>query len=948
MSQIASDSFAVGSLVAARGREWVVLPDSDDDVLVLRPLGGTEEEVTGIVRGLEPVEPAAFEYPNPSRAGDANQARLLRDALRLGFRSSAGPFRSFGRIAVEPRPYQLVPLLMALKLDPVRLLIADDVGIGKTVEAALVARELLDQGDARRLAVLCPPHLAEQWQAELAEKFHIDAELVLAGTAARLERGLGLGESIFDVYPHVVVSTDYIKADRRRTDFVRACPEVVIVDEAHTFAFAAADRGRHQRHQLLTALAADASRHLVLVTATPHSGKEETFRSLLGFLDPELERLPEDLTAHERERERRRLARHMVQRRRADIRAYLDTLTPFPDRESREETYRLSSDYRALFARVLELARETVLDSDTDARRQRVRWWSALGLLRALGSSPAAVAATLRSRAAPAEARSVAEADAVGARTVLDAHADEGEEILDVDPGSDLGGDDDEDERHRRRLRELARTAEALAGGGDGKLTTALTLVRELIDDSFQPIVFCRFIATAEYVAEALRKKLGAGAEVAAVTGRLVPAEREERVAELARAERRVLVATDCLSEGVNLQGSFDAVFHYDLSWNPTRHEQREGRVDRFGQQSSTVRVLTYYGIDNQIDGIVLDVLLRKHKQIRDSLGISVPIPGDTNAVMEAVLESLLARGRDDAFAYDQLNLIEEVAPERGTLHGEWDQSAEREKRSRTLFAQQTIAVDEVARELEAAREAVGSGVDARRFTIAALRAHGATVRERGGAIEADLREAPLPVREAVGVEHLRARFEPVGLGRGELYLDRTHPVVEGLAAHVLDSALDTSADGAATRCGAIRTLAVDRRTTALLMRFRFGMSSPRGSDRRELLAEDARVLAFAGAPESPEWLDPEAAEALLEASPDANLGEGQAERAVARMLTGLDPLREALTEAAWARAEEIAAAHGRVRAEARAGSARYEVRPKLPPDVLGLYVFLPLAETPH
>src|SRR3954465_597450 len=101
-----------------------------------------------------PVRRGTFAPPAPTRPGAARSARLLRDALRLGFRSSAGPFRSFGQIAVEPRPYQLVPLLMALKLDPVRLLIADDVGIGKTIEAALVAKELLEQGDAHKLAVV--------------------------------------------------------------------------------------------------------------------------------------------------------------------------------------------------------------------------------------------------------------------------------------------------------------------------------------------------------------------------------------------------------------------------------------------------------------------------------------------------------------------------------------------------------------------------------------------------------------------------------------------------------------------------------------------------------------------------------------------------------------------------------------------------------------------------
>lgn len=178
-------SYAVGSLVRARSREWVVLPESQDDFLMLRPLGGTEDEIAGICISLEPVEPARFDLPNPNEIGDYRSCRLLRDAIRLGFRSSAGPFRSFAKIGVEPRPYQLVPLLMALKLDPVRLLIADDVGVGKTVEAGLIARELLDRGEATRMAVLCPPHLAEQWQTELDAKFHISASASPCSTITR-------------------------------------------------------------------------------------------------------------------------------------------------------------------------------------------------------------------------------------------------------------------------------------------------------------------------------------------------------------------------------------------------------------------------------------------------------------------------------------------------------------------------------------------------------------------------------------------------------------------------------------------------------------------------------------------------------------------------------------------------------------------------------------------
>src|SRR5688572_29073849 len=209
-----------------------------------------------------PVADASFPKPEPAQKAGHDAALLLRDALVLSLRRGAGPFRSFGQIAVEPRAYQLVPLLMALKLDPVRLLVADDVGIGKTIEAALIARELLDRGEIERLAVLCPPHLVDQWTRELEAHFHLRAVPVTAGSAGRLERSLPPSESIFSAHPYSVVSLDYIKSERRRSEFLRACPELVIVDEAHTCS--ATGQGRHQRYDLLKGLTQSPTRHLVM------------------------------------------------------------------------------------------------------------------------------------------------------------------------------------------------------------------------------------------------------------------------------------------------------------------------------------------------------------------------------------------------------------------------------------------------------------------------------------------------------------------------------------------------------------------------------------------------------------------------------------------------------------------------------------------------------------
>lgn len=943
-------SFSIGSLVRARGREWVVLPESEPDFLVLRPLGGIEDEVAGVCTAIEAVEPASFDLPDPGQVGDHRSCRLLRDAVRLGSRASAGPFRSFARIAVEPRPYQLVPLLMALRLDTVRLLIADDVGIGKSVEAALIARELLDRGEVQRLAVLCPPHLAEQWQLELLSKFHIEAELVLAGTARRLERGCRVGESLFDRHRFVVVSTDFIKSDSRRGDFVRACPELVIVDEAHTCAFGADARGgRHQRHQLIRELAADQARHVILVTATPHSGNEEAFHSLLTLLRPDFADLPADLTGKANEAHRRRLAAHLIQRRRADIRHFLSTDTPFPERREREETYALSPAYRKLFDRVLAYARETVREDGSGRHRQRVRWWSALALLRSLASSPAAAAETLRNRAAVADTASEAQADAVGCRTVFDDDVDELGEVVDLAPGADARTAEEDPAKPDRRLLELAREADTLGGKADAKLTRAAALVREILDDGFHPIVFCRFIPTAEYVAEHLRRALPRGTAVESVTGRLAPAEREARIAALAQqrgdGKRIVLVCTDCLSEGINLQDHFDAVVHYDLAWNPTRHEQREGRVDRYGQPRAEVRMLTYYGADNPIDGIVLDVLLRKHRTIRTTLGVSVPVPLDTNKIVEAVFEGLLLREGSGIGAQGLLPGLEaHLRPQKQDLHAQWDSAADREKRSRTVFAQESIHVDEVARELDEARQAAGSAETVRTFAIDALRASKATVQEDGAAVAIDLSGAPPALRELPGVPaRFTGRFE-LPVDDGVVYLARTQPFIEALASHVMEGALDPQLEGVAARAGVIRTRAVARRTTVLLLRFRFDITTTSGGRTDAQLAEECGLLAFEGAPANPTWLPLDAAEGLLTAVPAANVLVEQASEFVARVRDGFASLQPAVDAEAGRRAAALLESHQRVRQAARVRGVSHRVTPQLPVDVLGIYVYLPAA----
>jgi superfamily II DNA or RNA helicase len=963
-------TYAAGSLVSARGRDWVVLPESAPDMLVLRPLGGSDDEVAAVFPAFETVDSAQFAPPSADDLGDARAAGLLRSALRIGFRSGAGPFRSLAGIAVEPRAYQLVPLMMALRQQTVRLLISDDVGIGKTIEAALIARELLDQGSAQRLAVLCSPALAEQWQEELRTKFGILAELVLASTVSRLERDLDLGQSLFDRHPHVIVSTDFIKSTRHRDDFVRHCPDLVIVDEAHT-CVAADDRGSVQnqlRFELLQRVAADHERHLLLVTATPHSGKEAAFRNLLGLVKPELAGIN-----LESDSDRRRLAQYFVHRKRADVRNYLtvrdgladDSLaeqTSFPsDRFFKDETYKLSPAYRALLDDAIAYAGERVSLAGAQGKREtRIAWWSAIALLRSLVSSPRAAAQTLRTRSAAASAASPEEADRLGAPLTSDSADNDALEGLDVAPGAQT-------EDAAARLTALAERAEQLEGpASDSKLAALTRHLKALLADGYNPIVFCRYIPTAEYIAEHLENKLGKKTLIRAVTGTLSPQQRLQRVEDLAAATsdndaaRRVLVATDCLSEGVNLQHHFDAVIHYDLAWNPTRHDQREGRVDRFGQKKDTVRVITLYGSDNGIDGKVLEVLIKKHRQIRKDLGISVSVPDEASSgVTDAIVEWLLLRDnrsheQDSLFGIDQIPGFEEKVT---ALEVDWNSAAERERTSRSRFAQRSIHPEEVAREVSAIRQALGDAGEVRGFVRDALTGLDAVLYEATDGstdFSADVSGSPVGLRDAVapvlggGIIDLGRRIPfrtTPAVPAGEAALVRTDPVVTALASHLLNAALDPQAGGPrpARRCGVIRTRTVTARTTLLLVRYRFHLTLPSRAGQRQLVAEDARLLAFEGAPNAARWLAPEVARALLDAQSDENTDPSFAERTITRVLDGLPEAADHIEEYGEQLATELLASHRRVRSAAGEILRGVTVTAQKPADILGTYVYLPV-----
>ncbi len=941
MIAAATHRWRPGSLVSARGRNWVVIPSDQNDTILLKPVDSADGEVVGIFTPLEPnaIEEAAYPLPNPERVGDFSGALLLRDAVRLTLRAGAGPFRSVGRLSVTPRPYQYVPLIMALRMDPVRLLVADDVGVGKTIEAAMIARELLDRGAVRRVGVLCPPHLCEQWATELSEKFGIEAAIVQPARMGRLERALPRSDvHVFEHYPHLVVSIDYVKSDRHKHVFTANAPDLIIVDEAHGAARPGGDGAisQQRRHQILSALAQDPKRHIILATATPHSGVESSFRSLLGILDRDLD-LPTDQNIP-----RRRLLPRLIQRRRSDLTNWLGADTPFPKRDNRDAPYRMSREYTRLYERILGFCRQTV--SGADGQRRRVRYWAAVAIMRSALSSPASAEATL-SRRAERKRGELAQSE-VGeeefAAQILDSDA-EVDTAPDYAPTSPL--DDSAaalTAQEIRRLDDFLRQARALKGPKlDAKLAAAAKAVDEMLSEGYHPIVYCRFIDTAEYVAEHLQRMLEGrypGLRVQSVTGGDGNDEqRREIVADLASSPRRTLVATDCLSEGINLQESFDAVLHYDLPWNPNRLEQREGRIDRYGQPRGVVRIVLLRGEDNHIDRAVLRVLIRKAREIRNRLGISVAASVESDAVVQAVVEDVFMQRGGYQLSLD----TDEHEPRVSEYHEAVDSAAERESRNRAYFAQQSIRPDEVEREMREMEPALGGADDVRRFVQNAIqRFNGrADSTRKPGVFELHPGDMSRVFADRMPGMKFPSRVSFDGSPRPDaVHLGRNHPLVSALAEAVLSGSLEED-DPLFARCGAIVTDAVERRAVVVLLRLRYSITE-RG---REQFAEEVVPAAFQRVMGKIEWLHPlreRALELLSHTASRRNPDPGEPARATAAALKTLSDDDEWAAPIIAERKAALEAAHKRLRGVL--GDNPLTISAHSPPDILGCFVLIP------
>jgi superfamily II DNA or RNA helicase len=924
-----------GSMITYRDRDWIVLPSEDSDLLLIKPLGGSDEEITalylplGIIDGEKPSE-ASFPLPTKSDLGTFESAKLLFDASRLSFRNASGPFRSMGKLSFRPRSYQIVPLVMALQQpDKVRLMIADDVGIGKTIEALIILKELMERGEVKKFAVICPPHLCDQWQMELKDKLDIEAEIIRSSIVASLDRQLPDDNSIFHHFPYQVISIDYLKADKRRGIFLNDCPEFIIVDEAHTCALpqGAKSKTQQQRHNLIYDIAEKPDKHILLLTATPHSGKDGEFLSLLGLINKDFKNF--DFSNLE-QKYRRKIAKQFIQRKRDNIKRWLKEETPFPDRDSKEIPYMLSQEYNDFYKDVLRFARGMNKDGEKK-NTARIRYWAALALLRGVMSSPATGYEMLQNR----------KIKKLDNEDLSDIQAQENPVIEKVSFDTDSTQSEllDIANLQREELNEIERLSNAIKNlyGGeiDWKLRKLIKLVKDWVSKGFYPIVFCKYIQTAKYIGKHLKESLPAKTDVQVITSELADEQRKEKVQLMGESPKRVLVATDCLSEGINLQEHFTAIIHYDLPWNPNRIEQRNGRIDRYGQTAKEVKTYILFGEDNPMDRIVLDVIIRKIVDIQKATGVSITIGEDNQSIMDAVMKEILVEEDRVAERGIQLNLFDDK------ITNEIETARQKAENLKSIFAHESIKPETIEADLKEVDEAIGDVKTVESFVINSLQHLGARIERDKYGFELFPQNLPQHLKSYLG-EKLKVliSFESP-TPKGYRYIGRNHQFVEHLCQFMLSLAFEANDEyDSVARVAEIQTDIVQKRTTLVMFRVRNVIKEV--SSKNEVIAEEMYLWGYSGSGEQTKTLEyAEAKELLQNARSIQNISPEKQQEDLDRELHRFETLQSKFLNLAIERAENLVKAHGRFKQ--LVGGRRYEkATPVLPPDVMGVYILMP------
>jgi len=592
--------------------------------------------------------------------GDGSLFRLVSEAYRIRLAYLFDPVLAVHTSLIEPLPHQITAVYEAmLPRQPLRFLLADDPGAGKTIMAGLLIKELLVRGDVQRCLVVCPGNLVEQWQDELYRRFQLPFEIATNDKIEAARTGNWFLENDL-----VIARLDKLARDEKVQEKLKA-PEcfwdLVVVDEAHKMSatFSGGEIKRTKRYRL-GQLLSSRTRHFLLLTATPHNGKEADFQLFLALLDPD--RFEGRFRQGVHRVDVSDLMRRMVKERLVKF----DGTPLFPERIAYTVPYRLSDLEARLYKEVTDYVRQEFNRAEAlgDEKRAGTVGFALTMLQRRLASSPEAIYQSLRRRRERLEKR-LREVESLhrGAAVQIPASlspALDPEDLEDLEEAPEAEREVAEEEvldqataartieelrAEIATLRRLERLAlEVRSRGEDRKWRELAGLLTEIFskppggkstpvesgsngDGHRKPtpsphqklVIFTEHRDTLNYLADRIRTLLGRPEAVVTIHGRMSREERRRaQEAFLHDPNVQVLVATDAAGEGINLQRAHLMV-NYDLPWNPNRIEQRFGRIHRIGQ-TETCFLWNLVAIETR-EGDVYHTLLRKLEEARKALG---------------------------------------------------------------------------------------------------------------------------------------------------------------------------------------------------------------------------------------------------------------------------------------------------------------------------------------
>lgn len=688
-----------GTEVIARGLRWEVVttdPLGPQTLYRLRSLDGPlQGKELDLLHPFEPIEPVVREL-RPEQAAPLrnwlvyHQAFLLEQALGSNALLAVQP----GRLTLEP--YQLVPTLRALRMSRVRLLLADSVGLGKTVQAGLVLTELIARRMAHRILVVSPAGpLMEQWQVEMTERFGLRLETIDRQKLEDVRRSTELGANPYDHIPLGLVSIDFLKQERVLDQLERASYDVVVIDEAHHAmdVGAAEDRDQSQRRRLAEVLARRCDA-LLLLTATPHDGNDRSFASLCELLDPSLvdgrgalrgdryrphvirrlkKHIIDPVTGEPKFRERVVLPRPVSvvpEKHKAFVelqRGLLDLVAPELKRAFRARRY---SDVLAFIA-LLKRSVSTVAACGGTLSAVAERFAGLLTAGAETQESRRERLRTLREYQRKLERFGTLSTTEEYEHYVLEAE-DLAQRLADLQRDVKSGS---------RSLSRASSVVEALddlislageAAGHDPKLEQLVEEIHKIRGEEpgANVIVYTEYRDSQDAAVKALRKA-GVG-EVITMSGEDNNSVRSEVTHRFRAQPNLILVSTDAAAEGLNLHQQCHHLIHLELPFNPNRLEQRNGRIDRYGQTKDPI--VRYLYLQGTFEERILLRLIAKYERQRSRLTWmpnTLGLTASTDASSERLLKSLMDQDERlfqvEEPHYDLLELADDTAPDQAT-----------------------------------------------------------------------------------------------------------------------------------------------------------------------------------------------------------------------------------------------------------------------------------------